>query len=25
LQLLEATAYGADFATLRYAVPKTKA
>ena len=25
LQLLEATAYGADFATLRYAVPKTSA
>ena len=25
LQLLEATAYGADFATLRYAVPKTEA
>src|SRR6188472_2797275 len=24
LQLLEATAYGADFATLRYTVPKTK-
>jgi hypothetical protein len=24
LQLLEATAYGADFATLRYAVRKTK-
>ena len=24
LQLLEATAYGADFAILRYTVPKTK-